>query len=244
VALRSDGSVSAWGKPAALPPASLSNVVQIAAGGDQTYAVFRDGSIEGWGAVGPAPGVPSGLRDVISTSAGGGFAVALTRSPCVMLQPTNVSTPAGNTIQLSPGISGIAPLRWQWRKDGFDLTGATNGSLILAGVSRAAGGSYVVLASNVFGTAMSAEARVHVLVPQRLASSGAPGGTGLISSRDSDGGVLTSADLPFFETWASTNLMTWEALTNSITLTNGALVLTDTAVNVYPRRFYRIIEQP
>jgi hypothetical protein len=244
VALRSDGNVFAWGKLSALPPASLSNVVQIAAGGDQTYAVFRDGSIQGWGAVGAAPGVPSGLHDVISVSAGAGFAVALSRSPCVMLQPTNVSTPAGNTIQLSPGLSGIAPLRWQWRKDGFDLPGATNGSLTLPNVSRAAGGSYVALVSNVFGTATSAEARVHVLVPQRLAVSGAPGGTVLISSQDSDGGVVTSADLPFFQAWGSTNLVTWEALTNSITLTNGVLVLTDTAVNVYPRRFYRIIEQP
>ena len=244
VAVRLNGTVSAWGNPSALPTAPLSNVLHIAAGGDQTYTVFKDGSIKGWGTVGPEPGVPAGLHDVISVAAGADFAVALARSPCVVLQPTNTRALAGKTVQLIPGVGGISSLSWQWRKDGLDVPSATNSTLTLSNVSRAAGGNYSVLVSNSFGTVLSAEARVRAMVAQRLVVFSQPDGTPLIGSGDSDGGLLTPADLPFFQAWVSTNLATWELLTNSLTLTNGSMVLPSAAANAYPCRFYRVIEKP
>jgi hypothetical protein len=63
-------------------------------------------------------------------AAGADLPVALTRSPCVVLHPTNISTLAGKTIRLTPGIGGISPLSWQWRKDGLDLPGANGRPLL------------------------------------------------------------------------------------------------------------------
>jgi hypothetical protein len=61
---------------------------------------------------------------------------------------------------------------------------------------------------------------------------------------DSDGGQLSSADLPRFEVNASTNLVDWEILTNSLTLTNGLLWLWDDSATNWPQRFYRVSERP
>jgi hypothetical protein len=60
---------------------------------------------------------------------------------------------------------------------------------------------------------------------------------------DADGGaILTSNDLAGFQVYASTNLMNWIPITNSLTLTNGSVILQDTITN-QPRRFYKVLSE-
>ena len=61
-------------------------------------------------------------------------------------------------------------------------------------------------------------------------------------SGDSDGGLLTTNDLPGFTAQASSNLVNWVTLPNALSLTNGFLMLQDPAQSNYSARFYRIIE--
>jgi alpha-tubulin suppressor-like RCC1 family protein len=76
VALKSDGTVVAWGRyneGDATPPAGLSNVVAIAAGDSASLAVRRDGTVVGWGSV----DVPLGLSNVVSVATDGWMSLAL-----------------------------------------------------------------------------------------------------------------------------------------------------------------------
>ena len=65
----------------------------------------------------------------------------------------------------------------------------------------------------------------------------------LVAASDSDGGLLSSTDLPFFQVWTSTNLVNWELLPTVLTFTNGRLWLHDAPDTNYPQRFYRIGER-
>jgi len=50
--------------------------------------------------------------------------------------------------------------------------------------------------------------------------------------------------LPKFEVRASTDLITWQLLSNTLSLTNGAVWFTDPSAKNSPQRFYRVIEKP
>ena len=67
-------------------------------------------------------------------------------------------------------------------------------------------------------------------------------GTFALLAGDADGAGLWPGDLSCFQAQVSTNLVNWETLTNSLTLTNGLLRLWDPASTNWPSRFYRIIE--
>ena len=67
-------------------------------------------------------------------------------------------------------------------------------------------------------------------------------GTFTLLAGDAGGGLLLPGDLPGFRAQVSANLMTWETLSNSLTLTNGMLLLWDAGSTNWPSRFYRIIE--
>lgn len=81
VALKSDGTVTAWGRNVegqTTIPTGLTGVAAIAAGGDTSYALKTNGQVVAWGdnANGQAT-VPAGLSGVTAITAGGDHAVAL-----------------------------------------------------------------------------------------------------------------------------------------------------------------------
>jgi hypothetical protein len=65
---------------------------------------------------------------------------------------------------------------------------------------------------------------------------------------NADGTAVTSGEQSRIALYASTNLAlawsNWTALTNSISLTNGVLQVTDTNGLAYPSRFYRATQRP
>ena len=73
VALKSDGTVTAWGLSAygaTAVPAGLADVVAVAAGDYFTLALKADGRVVSWGSNGSTPlPIPVGLRDVVAISA-------------------------------------------------------------------------------------------------------------------------------------------------------------------------------
>ena len=134
-------------------------------------------------------------------------------------------------------------MSYQWRKDASNLVGHTDVTLILTNVSRRDGGVYAVLVTNLGGSMLSSNALLLVLVPQRLVPPTLlSDGTRVVLSGDADGGLLSTHDLANFDLYASTNLISWVRLTNSLSLTNGQLRLWDCDSTNLPQRFYRIVE--
>ena len=101
----------------------------------------------------------------------------------------------------------------------------------------------MVTVTNLGGSVTSSNASIHVAVPQQLHEPVVlANGTFSVISGDADGGTLLPADLIAFEAQVSTNLIEWSTLTNSLSLTNGALLLTDPDATNASTRFYRLVE--
>ncbi|HVM47833.1 MAG TPA: LamG-like jellyroll fold domain-containing protein [Candidatus Acidoferrum sp.] len=176
--------------------------------------------------------------------------IELDDSTCVTNPPVITIQPAGQTVLMGAGVTmnvaayGAPPLRYQWMKDGINLAGATGSSLFIATASRPQSGAYAALVSNPVGQVCSSNAVLVVRVPESLGCPIVlPDGTLALLAGPVDGFGLAPGDLPRFQAQASTNLVDWITLPNSLTLTNGLLRLWDPASTNCPSRYYRIIGQ-
>jgi trimeric autotransporter adhesin len=80
-------------------------------------------------------------------------------------QPANVIVNVTSNATFNVTATGAAPLSYQWRKAGLDVSGATNASLTLNNVQTNQAGSYTVLITNTWGSVTSS---VAVLTVNRL----------------------------------------------------------------------------
>ena len=167
----------------------------------------------------------------------------VTNRPVISAQPLSQTVPMGAGVILNVlGLSG-PPLRYQWLKDGATISGATDATFTIPAAARHDSGAYAVVLSNPVGRTLSSNVVVLVRVPEKLsAPQQLADGTFTLTAGDADGSPLRPTDLPGFQAQVSTNLVNWVALSNSLTLTNGMLVLRDPASTNAPSRFYRIIE--
>ncbi len=70
---------------------------------------------------------------------------------------------AGGSATFSASPRGDAPLTQQWLKDGADILGATNASLVLSNLIIPDAGHYSLRASNAFGVGFSSNATLRVI---------------------------------------------------------------------------------
>jgi hypothetical protein len=163
-------------------------------------------------------------------------------APSIISQPAGTNVIGGNNVTLNVLATGTPPLAYQWRKDANPL-GMTTPSLTLFSVTRTNSGTYSVVVTNSAGSVTSSNAIVAVHTPQLLSAPVfQPDGTILLNSADIDGGTLSSSDLANLQAQVSSNLVNWVPLPNSLTVTNGALLLQDPGATNSPTRFYRIVE--
>jgi hypothetical protein len=95
--------------------------------------------------------------------------LAANRPPEILFPPASQIAILGGDATLSVGAEG-APLpdRYQWRKDGVDIPGATGAKLRLQGVQPEQAGSYSVVAYSANGSVVSTAATLTVDVRARL----------------------------------------------------------------------------
>jgi hypothetical protein len=82
--------------------------------------------------------------------------------PAIVTQPTGTSLYVGDNFKMSGLASGTFPLTYQWQKNGVNLPGATNTSLIFNPLQSTNGGNYTLVANNPYGTITSAVAVVQL----------------------------------------------------------------------------------
>ncbi len=142
VAIKSDGTVKAWGAnanyifdplgPVTNVPANLSNVVAVSAGRDHTLAVKADGTVAAWGAnTFGQTNVPVGLSNVVAVAAGTYYSRALKADGTVVGwgSPSGVPlTPPGlsNVVAIAAGRAHMLALR----SDGSVVAWGTSGITI------------------------------------------------------------------------------------------------------------------
>jgi hypothetical protein len=172
----------------------------------------------------------------------GGSVSYSTNSPLVLSLLVNKTAAYGSNAVFRASALGLPPLTYAWSKDGQPLLNATNATLSLANVLRADAGLYSIWVSNCVGSA-SSSAALTVQVPQRLSNPRfvPPGAFQLISGY-ADGWPVSPSELSSFEAQASSNLVDWVTLPNSLVLSGGSLILQDTSSPNQPSRFYRIVQ--
>jgi len=127
--------------------------------------------------------------------------ISLPPTPLIVSQPTNFYARPGANATNSVVAASSSPLQYQWTVNGTNLSGATNGSLILTNAQFSDRGSYRVAVSNAFGSAVSDPALFDILVNpfivvQPLSQMVATGATVTLSVT-----VTNTATLPISYRW-------------------------------------------
>ena len=80
---------------------------------------------------------------------------AAATAPAFTTQPASQTVTAGGSVTFTAAASGSPTPTYQWRKDGTNITGATNTSFTIASVTAGDAGTYTVTATNSAGSATS-----------------------------------------------------------------------------------------
>lgn len=227
---------------------------QLALSGSNYAVVHSFGSTSGDGK-NPNAALIAGTGGALygTTSAGGDLNVGtvylvttpiLAVPPAITTQPVSRTVPAGTEVTFTAVVSGSEPLHYFWLLNGTNLPGATHATLTLTDVSRLQAGDYSLRVTNAAGTALSSNATLIVAVPQQLqAPLILPDSTFQLLSVYGESSPILAGELGSFEAQISSDLETWSALPNSLSWSNGVLVLHDTNSAALPVRFYRIIQR-
>lgn len=163
-ALRADGTLVAWGASGVgqtNTPVGLSNAVALVCGSSHGLALRNDGTLASWGSNSQGQtNIPNGLTNVFALAAGGSSGLVLEGDgrPHLTIQPFTLQVSAGLPARLTALAVGLSPLSYQWQKNGVNVPGATNPSLVLASAQYLDSGSYALIVSNLFGSVTSATA--------------------------------------------------------------------------------------
>jgi hypothetical protein len=151
--------------------------------------------------------------------------------PVIFHQPTNMSITPGTPVTLRVIATGPGQLRYQWQRDGQDLIGRTDATLVIASAAASDRGEYRVKVTNSEGTTTSASAQLNVLEGTRILSIRRTGSTVELT-------FGTIAKQRYFVEFQDALGTGWTALT-SVLGTGGVMTVVDPAAGG-STRFYRV----
>lgn len=118
------------------------------------------------------------LGNDVTASAGGDIVVADAvklvyvppppSAPAIATPPQSLTVNQGNTATFTVSASGTAPLVYQWKHAGTNLSGATSSSYVKLNAQPADAGNYSVVITNGIGTTNSATVTLTVNVPPAI----------------------------------------------------------------------------
>ncbi|MDB6121360.1 MAG: C-terminal target protein [Pedosphaera sp.] len=164
---------------------------------------------------------------LVSNAAGSELSSAatltVTDAPVITTGPANATANAGASASFSVVAGGTVPLSYQWKKDGNAISGATTSSLTLNNVSQSDAASYMVVVSNVAGSATSSAATLTVIEPPVI--------TNQPASRTNTAGTMATFSVavtgtsPAYQWLKGTNILVDDgkvsgATTDTLTLSN------------------------
>lgn len=103
-------------------------------------------------------------------------------APAFDLSPADQLAVVGSAVTLTSHASGTSSLKYQWKKNGVAITGATSPNYTIAKVAAANAGKYSVVVTSPVGNATSLEGRLGVITSQNLVQVVKQGGTATFSA--------------------------------------------------------------
>ena len=102
------------------------------------------------------------VSNVVSTATSAAATLTVRVPPNVTGDPASQTVNPGDPVSFSVTATGTAPLGYQWRKGGMDLSGKTAATLTIASCVAGDAGSYDCVVTNLAGTDTSAAATLTV----------------------------------------------------------------------------------
>ncbi len=120
-------------------------------------------------------------------------------APAITQQPQSLAVNAGQLASFTVGASGTAPLSYQWKKGGVNISGATSATFTIASAQAADAASYTVFVSNVAGSVTSNAATLTLNVAPSIAQQ--PQGLTLNAGQSATFSVVASGTAPLSYQW-------------------------------------------
>jgi hypothetical protein len=100
--------------------------------------------------------------------------------PQIIQHPSSLTVYVGQTASFSVIALSNTPVTYQWKKNGTNLPGKTDASLVITNAQSSDAGSYSVVVANEFGTVRSNSATLTVLTSTPPSGGGGGGGGGCL----------------------------------------------------------------
>ncbi len=148
--------------------------------------------------------------------------VTVNLPPWITSQPSDQTVIQGSNVTFSVAATGSAPVTYQWRFNGTDMTGQTDATLILNNVQGSQSGTYAVQVTHACGSTASSNAVLTVQVPPFIIVQ--PTGTN----------VPTGSDVTFTVAAGGTAPLAYQWMFNETNIIDGATQSSYTVTNVQP----------
>jgi len=145
----------------------------------------------------------------------------LADAPVITSQPVGQSVALGGSTPFNVSLIGMAPLHFQWRKDGVEIPGATNQNFTILNVQPGDTGDYSVLITNVFGSTVSSNAALAVGCFAPVTITTHPLSQSLGEGAGFSLGVTAAGTLPLTYQWRRNGVPLVGATNATFTLTNA-----------------------
>src|SRR5712692_6721923 len=119
--------------------------------------------------------------------------------PSITQPPVSLTVTQGNNASFSVTATGDAPLSYQWRFGGNNLSGATSSSYTVIGAQAANAGNYDVVVSNNSGSVTSAVATLTVRIPPSITQQ--PVSLTVTQGNNATFSVTAAGDVPLTYQW-------------------------------------------
>jgi hypothetical protein len=127
------------------------------------------------------------------TNVSGGIAPAFT------LEPVSQVVTQSATVTFMAAATGDLPIEWRWRRNGEVIPGATNDTLVVLDVTGVDSGDYDVLVFNAYGSVLSSNGTLTVLIPATIVSQ--PQNLGLVAGSNGFISVVANSSSPLSYQW-------------------------------------------
>lgn len=154
--------------------------------------------------------------------------------PFITAQPQSLSVPPGSNATFTVTAGGTATLAYQWRHDGTNLAGATQGSFTRGNAQAGHAGAYSAVITNASGSVTSTVANLTIILP---ATPPVFGAVTLLNGNEIQFS-LTSDPGSNLTLWRSEDLTNWFVVTNLPNPAGTVQFVTPVEPGV-PQRFYR-----
>ncbi len=172
----------------------------------------------------PALAANAGNYDVIVNNNSGSVtsqAATLTVlvPPTISTQPASLTVAQNQNAAFSVAASGTAPLNYQWRFQGNNLSGQTSSTLNLGAVTTPNAGNYDVIVANNVGSVTSQVATLTVVIPPNITTP--PASLTITQGQDANFTVAADGTAPLTYFWRKGTAVISRSVNPSFSITNA-----------------------